>query len=96
MAEYIDRQAVLDSIWTVDPENDGSDRCTVVLKSQNLTSEEIEAIVCNIPAIGQCSGCANWRGEAGDEYAPCKDCDGVMEADNFCRNFEPREDNGNG
>lgn len=48
------------------------------------------------PPIGRCKDCGNWRGKQGDEYAPCKDCDGVMEADNFCRNFEPREDNGNG
>lgn len=95
-AEYIDRQAVLDAIWPVDPENDGSDGGTVVLKNCIFSSEEIEALVSDIPALGQCSGCANWRGEPGDEYAPCSDCDGVMETDNFCKNFEPREDNGNG
>lgn len=48
------------------------------------------------PTIGRCKDCGNWRGKQSDEYASCKDCDGVMEADNFCRNFEPREDNGNG
>lgn len=50
MAEYIDRQAVLDAIWPVDPENDGSDGCTVVLQNQSFTSEDIEAIVSEIPA----------------------------------------------
>ena len=50
MAEYIDRQAVLDAIWPVDPENDGSDGCTVVLKNCIFSSEEIEALVDEIPA----------------------------------------------
>lgn len=50
MAEYIDRQAVLDAIWPVDPENDGSDGCTVVLKNCIFSSEEIEAMVDDIPA----------------------------------------------
>lgn len=50
MAEYIDRQAVLDAIWPVDPENDGSDGCTVVLQNLSFTSADIEGIVCSIPA----------------------------------------------
>ena len=50
MAEYIDRQAVLDAIFPVDPENDGSDGCTVVLQNQSFTSADIEGIVCSIPA----------------------------------------------
>ena len=50
MAEYIDRDAVLDAIWPVDPENDGSDGCTVVLKNCIFSSEEIEALVDEIPA----------------------------------------------
>lgn len=43
------------------------------------------------PPIGRCKDCSNWRGEPGDEYAPCSDCDGLMEADNFCGNFEPKQ-----
>ncbi|WP_298730204.1 hypothetical protein [uncultured Subdoligranulum sp.] len=50
MAEYIDRQAVLDAIFPEDPENDGSDGCTVVLQNQSFTSADIEGIVCSIPA----------------------------------------------
>ena len=50
MAEYIDRQAVLDAIWPVDPENDGSDGCTVVLQNLEFTSADIEAVVSDIPA----------------------------------------------
>lgn len=47
---YRDRQAVLDAIWPVDPENDGSDGCTVVFKNCIFSSEEIEAMVDDIPA----------------------------------------------
>lgn len=49
MAEYIDRQAVLDAIFPVDPENDGSDGCTVVLQNQSFSSADIEALVSDIP-----------------------------------------------
>lgn len=44
------------------------------------------------PPLGRCDQCKNWRGEPGDKYAPCKDCDGVTDCDGYCRNFEPRED----
>lgn len=50
MAEYIDRQDILDAIFPVDQENDGSDGCTVVLQNQSFTSADIEALVSNIPA----------------------------------------------
>lgn len=43
------------------------------------------------PPLRRCKDCDNWRGKPGDENAHCKDCDGIMEADNFCRNFEPKE-----
>lgn len=43
------------------------------------------------PPIGRCKDCASWRGNQNDADAPCKDCDGVMEADNFCKNFGPKE-----
>lgn len=50
MADYIDRKAVLDAIFPVDPENDGSDGCTVVMQNQSFTSADIKGIVCSIPA----------------------------------------------
>lgn len=43
------------------------------------------------PPIGRCKDCESWRGGPGDEYAPCQDCNGVMKADNFCKNFGPKE-----
>lgn len=44
MAEYIEQQAAIDLFYPVDPENDGSDGCTVVYKTENYTSDEIEAV----------------------------------------------------
>lgn len=48
--DYIRRQDVFDAIWKVDPENDGSDGCTIVLKNIDMTSAEVESIVDGIPA----------------------------------------------
>ena len=48
--EYIERQAVVDAVYPVDPENDGSDGGTVVFQNLRLTSADVEAIVCDIPA----------------------------------------------
>ena len=39
MAEYIERQAAIDLFYPVDPENDGSDGCTVVYLSLIHISE---------------------------------------------------------
>lgn len=50
MDDYIKRKDILDAIWPVDPENDGSDGGTVVLQNQSFTSADIEGIVCGIPA----------------------------------------------
>lgn len=50
MAEYIERQAAIDLFYPVDLENDGSDGCTVVYKTENYTSDEIEAVISGLPA----------------------------------------------
>ena len=50
MDDYIKRQDVLDAIWLVDPENDGSDGGTVVLQNMELTSSDVESIVSEITA----------------------------------------------
>lgn len=103
-AEYIDRQAVLDAIWPVDPENDGSDGCTVVLQNQSFTSADIEGIVCSIPAADVRPVVhAHWKpvvtvGGAG--FLECSQC-GYKEHDhvkytrfNFCPNCGARMDGG--
>lgn len=50
MAEYIERQKAIDLFFPIDPENDGSDGCTVVCNSRSYTSEEIEEMISALPA----------------------------------------------
>lgn len=50
MDEYIKRQAAIDLFYPVDPENDGSDGCTIVYKTGNYSSDEIEAMISDLPA----------------------------------------------
>lgn len=50
MNKYIKAQDLIDRIYPVDPENDGSDGCTVVYQNLTLSSPEIEAIVEELPA----------------------------------------------
>lgn len=50
MEKYIRAQDLIDRIYPVDPENDGSDGCTIVYQNLKLSSQEIEAIVEEIPA----------------------------------------------
>lgn len=50
MDKYIKMQDIIDRIYPVDPENDGSDGCTIVVQNLRLTSDEIEALVDEIPA----------------------------------------------
>lgn len=49
MDKYIKTEDLLDAIYPVDPENDGSDGCTVVAAPLTLTSEELEAMLDKIP-----------------------------------------------
>ena len=49
----------------------------------------VDIVLSELPAIGPCCACSNWRGELGDKFAACVDSGGIMEADNFCRNFNP-------
>lgn len=50
MDKYIKADDLIDRIYPVDPENDGSDGCTIVMQNLKLSSQEIEAIVNEIPA----------------------------------------------
>lgn len=65
MDKYIKAQDLIDRIYPVDPENDGSDGCTVVYKSLTFSSPEIEAIVEELPAadvapVVRCRECKHW------------------------------------
>lgn len=50
MTEYIKREDAINLFLPVDPENDGSDGCTVVLKCGHYNSNEIEAMLSDLPA----------------------------------------------
>ena len=50
MAEYIKREDAIELFWPVDPENDGSDGCTVGLKCGHYNSNEIETMLSDLPA----------------------------------------------
>lgn len=94
MDDYIKRQAVIDLLYPVDPENDGSDGCTIVCQNRHFTSAEMEAEVCEIPAadvrqvvhgkwVNICGTQEHYCSECGesfDLYAYCKD------KYNFCPN----------
>ena len=50
MTEYIKKEDAIELFWPVDPENDGSDGCTVALKCGHYNSDEIEAMLSDLPA----------------------------------------------
>ena len=50
MPKYLELEQAIDLFYPEDPENDGSDGCTTVLKSGNYTSAEIESMLSNLPA----------------------------------------------
>lgn len=50
MDKYIKVQDLIDRICPIDPENDGSDGCTVAYQNITLSIPEIEAIVEDMPA----------------------------------------------
>ena len=51
MKEYIEREQAIALFYPVDPENDGSDGCTIVYKSGNFSSSEIETMLSDLPAV---------------------------------------------
>lgn len=50
MAKYVDTDTIVEKLWPVDPENDGSDGCTVVLQNLTFTSADLESLLDEIPA----------------------------------------------
>lgn len=50
MDKYIKADDLLEAIYPADPENDGSDGCTIVAQSLTLTSEELETMIDSLPA----------------------------------------------
>lgn len=85
-----DAIALLDLMPTVDPENDGSDGCTIVTQSLNFSSADIESIISEIPAASVREDVrARWEYDefgcyctACHEYAV--DVDGVPHKTEYC------------
>lgn len=50
MAEYIRRADAIALFWPVDQENDGSDGCTIIAESRQYSSDDIEAMLSELPA----------------------------------------------
>lgn len=93
MDKYIKAQDMIDRIYPVDPENDGSDGCTVVYKSRTLSSPEIEAIVEELPAadvvpVVRCRECEHYT-----DWGACGNTDNGWDApqmgpNDFCSKGE--------
>lgn len=50
MPKYIELEKAIALFYPVNPENDGSDGCTTILKSGNYSSAEIESMLSDLPA----------------------------------------------
>ena len=50
MTKYVSTDIIVEKLWPVDPENDGSDGCTVVLQNLTFTSADLESLLDEIPA----------------------------------------------
>ena len=40
----------MDALYSIDPENDGSDGCTIIAQNMDYTSADLEAMVDGFPA----------------------------------------------
>lgn len=77
MPKYIELEKAIDLFYSVDPENDGSDGCTTVLKSDKYTSEEIESMLWKLPTADVAPVVhAKWelRHEGYGHYWECSVC----------------------
>lgn len=78
MAEYIDREKAIDLFYPVDPENDGSDGCTVVYQSGNYSSAEIESMLSELPPADVAPVRHGWwiehDSDWGDTLYVCSQC----------------------
>lgn len=78
MDKYIKADDLLEAIYPVDPENDGSDGCTVVAQPMTLTSEELEVMIDSLPAADVAPVVhGRWEHLGGDEWN-CSSCGFVI------------------
>lgn len=60
MDKYIKAQDLIDRIYPVDPENDGSDGCTVVYQNLTFSSPDSPMSGCNLKS---CFSCDHWKSD---------------------------------
>ena len=87
MIEYIEREQAIALFYPVDPENDGSDGCTIVYKSGNFSSSEIEAMLSDLPAadvaeVVRCRECKRSAVHNGELF--CLYTQDVTPLDGYC------------
>ena len=87
MKEYIEREQAIALFYPVDPENDGSDGCTIVYKSGDFSSSEIEAMLSDLPAADVAEvRHAEWKYYHKQNKAVCTNCSFERDLDtNFGR-----------
>lgn len=88
MDKYIKADDLLNAIYPVDPENDGSDGCTVVARPQTLTSEELEAMIDSLPAADVAPVVhSRWvQDENGTQDHHCIECGMSFRLYAYCKN----------
>ena len=42
MKKYIDAEAFMDALYSIDPENDGSDGCTIIAQNMSVPKNQFE------------------------------------------------------
>ena len=97
MKEYIEREQAIALFYPVDPENDGSDECTIVYKSGNFSSSEIEAMLSDLPAADVAEvRHGRWIREkwpSGTHKIKCSECrEWNGKQSNYCPNCGARMD----
>lgn len=101
MTEYIERELAINLFYPVDPENDGTDGCTVICKSGNYSSADIEGMLSELPAadvapVVYCRECKCCRGFGGVTIEPgevgiCGLTGMCVEPNDFCSYGERKD-----
>ena len=99
MTKYIDLEQAVDLFYPVDPENDGSDGCTVICKAGTYDSCEIESMLRELPAADVAPVVhSEWGINFVGNFPYCENCgkkpkNGMLTK--FCPNCGSKMDGGN-
>lgn len=95
MDKYIKEQDLIDRIYPIDPDNDGSDGCTVIAQNITLSSQEIEALVDEIPPA-DVTQIVHARWEMKPTFmgniSCCSECGNPAPETNYCPNCGAKMD----